>query len=128
MNPKEPPNKCRPKQHSRRRLKSSSYEPSSINELTAGDSDLLKPVNLEYEKQLLLLIGDFPRLTTKQIIVRLCIMRGPWRAVDLQQRMHELGRDIGINTIYKTLHDLVCFGILVRVNGGYAISTWKEME
>lgn len=113
------PKKDRPKRH---RLKSTAYGPGGLpiksgNEIT---------VNYEYERELLKLMGEVGELSLKQAITRLCMLRGPWTSKDLQTKLFELGKPYSRNSISSALSDLVTFGALVKVNGGYAIVGWDK--
>lgn len=113
-----------PKIHrrTRGRFKSATYEEYALG--NSGDKIVVK--NPEYEAELLKLVGEFEKLTLKQCLTRLAQLRGPWSPIQFQRKMIELNRNAPISSIYKALHDLVEFGVLVRVNGGYAIRTWGE--
>lgn len=82
--------------------------------------------NVVYETEMLLLVGEFASLSLKQIIVRLCHMKGPWTPDQFQTEIAKLGRKVGISTLYAALRDLKKFGALVKVNGGYAIVGWDK--
>ena len=90
-------------------------------------STLDKPVNIALETEKLLLLSDGRLLSVKQIIVRLCRMRGPWSIKDLQKQFIDIQRPVNYSTVANALRDLVAFGAVVKANGGYCIVGWDKL-
>ena len=75
---------------------------------------------------LLRFLGDLPKLTGKQIVLRLCQMRGPWTTRQMQAFCHKYKRDIPLSTLQSSARDLKAFELIEYVNGGYAIKGWDN--
>lgn len=114
-----------PKKHSRKRvfLKSTSYRQSDLLRIP---SDLIRPVNYEYEKELLVLVGQLADLNVRQICTRFCQLRGPWTADSLQTELVKYGKLVPLSSIRSAFRDLVKFGVIVKANGGYCIRGWDK--
>ncbi len=110
-------------------VESTVYKNGELRTITrqqSGESTLAKPVNQLLEIEKLRLLSAAPLMTTKQLIVKLCQMRGPWSPFELHKQFIELRKPVGMHTIYAALRDLVAFGAVVKANGGYCIIGWDK--
>jgi hypothetical protein len=67
-------------------------------------------------------------LPIKDVILKILAKSGPHGPAEIRQKLSECGKIT--NSVYyvrKSLMELRLLGLVVRVNGGYAIYNWNEI-
>jgi len=106
--------------HPRRRKGVSTAESATY---TLGNTDTLLVSPSEFVEVL-----ENAKLTIKQLVFKILSRSGPYTVYELTIRCRENGRTDATNAAVKTaVYELKKLGVIVRINGGYAIHNWQSI-
>jgi predicted transcriptional regulator len=67
-------------------------------------------------------------LTIRQVLYKVLSKKGPFTARELVEELRKSGKlTNSVKTVQHELSELRKLGLVVRVNGGYAIHNWTEI-
>jgi hypothetical protein len=109
-----------------RRKKVKPAESATYVKTSLGNT--LNLTNTNRENAELVLAMEASRLTCRQLVHRILQISGPYTSVELAAITREKYKHpYGQKTISNELRELTKLGVVVRVNGAYAIHNWMEI-